>query len=202
MFTATLTQMLYLGQVLWDRNPGFLKSEIGPFSDFKEKSYLMGLKSAHFQEYDFQESGVGDRFLKMGTHFQERSGSLENGLCVTWSGFWVCPGYLWLLMLVAVEQIDDQITRRLVAQRVAPAARPSDSESNSKLSAMEAIDGNDGVLAAGIAVAATMQLFVCAPETSHVGTNRTHIVLKTSPQENAHLTIYQGASGREKRSNE
>ena len=111
------------GQALWDRNPGFLKSEIGPFSDFKEKSYLMGLKSAHFQEYDFQESGVGDRFLKMDTHFQERSGSLENGLCVTWSGFWICPGYLWLLILVAVEQIDDQITRRLVAQRVAPAAR-------------------------------------------------------------------------------
>ena len=82
----------------------------------------MGLKSAHFQEYGFYESGVGDRFLKMGTHFQERSGSLENGLCVTWSGFWVCPGYLWLLILVAVEQIDDQITRRLVAKRVAPAA--------------------------------------------------------------------------------
>ena len=68
---------------------------------------------------------------------------------------------------------------------------------------MEVVDGNDGVLAAIIAVAATMQLFVCTPETSHVGTNRTHIiVLKTSPQENAHLTIYQGASGREKRSNE
>ena len=66
---------------------------------------------------------------------------------------------------------------------------------------MEVIDGNDGVLAAGIPVAATMQLFVCTPETSHVGTNRAHIVLKTS-QENAHLTIYQGASGREKRSNE
>ena len=68
---------------------------------------------------------------------------------------------------------------------------------------MEVIDGNDSVLAAGIAVAATMQLLVCTPETSHVGTNRTHIVLKTSPQENAHLTIlYQGASGREKISNE
>ena len=39
-------------------------------------------------------------------------------------------------------------------------------------------------------------------QTSHVGTNRTHIVLRTSPQENAHQTIYQGASGREKRSNE
>ena len=82
----------------------------------------MGLKSAHFEESDFQESGVGDRFLKMGAHFQERSGSLEYGLCVTWSGFWVCPGCLWRLILVAVEQIDDQITRRLVAQRVAPAA--------------------------------------------------------------------------------
>ena len=30
----------------------------------------------------------------------------------------------------------------------------------------------------------------------------THIVLKTPPQENAHLTIYEGASGREKRFNE
>ena len=67
---------------------------------------------------------------------------------------------------------------------------------------MDVIDGNDGVVAAGVAVvAATMQLFVCTPETSHVGTNRAHIVLKTSPRENAHLTIYQ-ASGREKRSNE
>ena len=46
------------------------------------------------------------------------------------------------------------------------------------------------------------QVFVCTPETSHVGTIRAHIVLKTFPQENAHLTIYQGASGREKRSNE
>ena len=35
---------------------------------------------------------------------------------------------------------------------------------------MDAIDGNDGVLAAGIAVAATMQLFVSTPETSHVST--------------------------------
>ena len=83
----------------------------------------MDLTSAHSQESDFQESGEVDRFSKMGTHFQERSGSLENGLCVTWSGFWLCPGYLWLLILAAVEQIYDQITRRLVAQRVAPAAR-------------------------------------------------------------------------------
>ena len=83
----------------------------------------MGLKSAHSQESDFQESGEVDRFWKMGTHFQERSGSLENDLCVAWSGFWLCPAYLCLLILVVVEQTYDQITRRLVAQRVAPAAR-------------------------------------------------------------------------------
>ena len=56
--------------VFWDRNAGFLKSEIGPFSDFKKKSYIMDLKLAHSQEADFQESGEVDRFLKMGTHFQ------------------------------------------------------------------------------------------------------------------------------------
>ena len=60
---------------------------------------------------------------------------------------------------------------------------------------MEVIDGNDGVLAARIAVAATMQLLVCTPETSHVGTNRTNIVLRTS-QENVHLTIPRRAAGR------
>ena len=42
----------------------------------------MDLKSAHFQECDFQETGEVDMFLKVGTHFQERWGSLENGLCV------------------------------------------------------------------------------------------------------------------------
>ena len=101
--------------------------EIRKWPDFRfQESWIsenMDLKSAHSQESDFQESGEVDRFLKMGTHFQERSGSLENGLCVTWSGFWLCQGYLWLLILVAEEQIYDQITRRLVAQRVAPAAR-------------------------------------------------------------------------------
>ena len=118
-----LPSRMALEHVLWDRNPGFLKSEIGPCSDFKRICHLMDLKSAHSQESDFQESGEVDRFLKMGTHFQERSGSLENGLCVTWSGFWLYPGYLWPLILVVVEQIYDQITRRLVAWRVAPAAR-------------------------------------------------------------------------------
>ena len=48
------------------------------------------------------------------------------------------------------------------------------------LSAMEVINVNAGALAVGIiAVAATMRLFVCTPETSHVGTNRAHIVLIT-----------------------
>ena len=92
----------------------------------------------------------------MGTHIQERSGSLENGICVTWSGVWLCPGYLWLLILVAVEQIYDQIDHTPTRSTESSASSPSDSESNSKLSAMEVIDGNDGVLAAGIAVAATM----------------------------------------------
>ena len=67
---------------------------------------------------------------------------------------------------------------------------------------MEVTDGNDDALIAGIAVAATMQLFVCTPETSHIGTNRAHIVLNSSAQENEQLRIYQGASGREKRPNE
>ena len=38
-------------------------------------------------------------------------------------------------------------------------------------------DGNDGALAAGIALAATMQSFVCTRATSHVGTSMTHRVL-------------------------
>ena len=53
-----------LDHVLWDRNLGLLSSEIGPFSDFKKKSHLIDLESAHFQESDFQESGEVDRFLK------------------------------------------------------------------------------------------------------------------------------------------
>ena len=55
---------------------------------------------------------------------------------------------------------------------------------------MEVADGDDGALAAGIVVAATMQLFVYAQETSKVGTNRVHIALDNSPEENAHLTLY------------
>ena len=56
---------------------------------------------------------------------------------------------------------------------------------------MEVIDGNDGALAAGIAVAATMQLFALQ-RPSHLidSTNRAcHIDLNSSPRENTHLTI-------------
>ena len=42
---------------------------------------------------------------------------------------------------------------------------------------MEVIDGNDEALAAGIALAATIESFVCIHETSHVGTNMAHRVL-------------------------
>ena len=38
----------------------------------------MDFKSAHSQESDFQESSEVIRFLKMGTHFHERSSSLET----------------------------------------------------------------------------------------------------------------------------
>ena len=59
----------YSDHVLWDRNPGFLNSEIVQFSDLKRKSHVMDFKSAHSQEHDFQESGEVDIFMKMGTHF-------------------------------------------------------------------------------------------------------------------------------------
>ena len=57
-----------------------------------------------------------------------------------------------------------------------------------------------------IAVAATMPFFVCAKKRDRAFWYKqspfTYIVLNSSPQENAHLTIFQGAPGREKRSNE
>ena len=46
-----------------------LKSEIEPLSDFNKDYYIMGLKSAHFQKSDFQESGEFDRFLGNGHQF-------------------------------------------------------------------------------------------------------------------------------------
>ena len=61
---------------------------------------------------------------------------------------------------------------------------------------IEVTDGNDGALAAGIALAATMQSFVCTHETSHVGTNMAHRVLNSSTQENGHLTKQKRAGPR------
>ena len=55
---------------------------------------------------------------------------------------------------------------------------------------IEVADGNDAGLAAGIAVASMMQLFFFTQNVSCVGINRAHvIVLNSSPQENAQLTI-------------
>ena len=45
---------------------------------------------------------------------------------------------------------------------------------------MEVTDGNDGALAAGIALATTMHSFVCTHETSHVGTDMAHRVRNSS----------------------
>ena len=62
---------------------------------------------------------------------------------------------------------------------------------------MEVAAGNDGALAAGIILAATMQSFVCTHETLHVGTNMAHRVLISSTRENVHLTIQRRAGRRE-----
>ena len=61
-------------------------------------------------------------------------------------------------------------------------------------------DGNDGALAAGAALAATMQSFICTHETSHIGTNMAHRVLNRSTQENEHLyqTKTRQAAGRDR----
>ena len=62
---------------------------------------------------------------------------------------------------------------------------------------MEVTDGNDGALAAGIALAATMHSFVCTHETSHVvRTNMAHRVLNSSVQGNGHLTKQKRAGPR------
>ena len=61
---------------------------------------------------------------------------------------------------------------------------------------MEVTDGNDEALAAGIALAATMQSFFCAHDPSHVGTNMAHRVLNSSTQENGHLTEQKRAGPR------
>ena len=62
---------------------------------------------------------------------------------------------------------------------------------------MEVADGNDGALAAGIALAATMHSFVCTHGTSHVvRTNMAHRVLNSSTQENGHFTKQKRAGPR------
>ena len=61
---------------------------------------------------------------------------------------------------------------------------------------IEVTGGKDGALAAGIALAATMQSSVCTHETSHVGTNMAHRVLNSSTQENGHLTKQKRAEPR------
>ena len=95
------------------------------------------------------------------------------------------------------------MTCRLVAQREWPTAQAIQSQNQAfGDGGYTTVDENDGALGAGIAVAATMQLFFSTQENLHVGTNRVHIVLNSSPQENANLRTYQGASGPEKSFNE
>ena len=112
--------------------------------------------------------------------------------------------FVWLLILVAVEQMYDQITRRFVAQRVALAARviPSQTPSFRRWRLLMEVMAYWQQVSLSLSRCSYLFNLQRPAETSHVGTNRTHIVIKTTPQENAHLTIYQGASGREKRSNE
>ena len=67
---------------------------------------------------------------------------------------------------------------------------------------MEVTAGNDGALATGIALAATMQSFVCTHETSHVGTNMAHRDLNIlALLKKMHSLPYQGAPGAGKRLN-
>ena len=61
---------------------------------------------------------------------------------------------------------------------------------------MEVTDGNDGALVAGIALAATIQPFVCTYETSGGCTNLAHRVLNSSTQEDGHLTKQKRAGPR------
>ena len=90
---------------------------------FQEKIPSYGLEIRPFSRIWFSRIGRGRQILENEHPFSREIGSLENRFCVTWSGFWLCPRYLWLLILVVVEQIYDRMTRRLVARRVAPAAR-------------------------------------------------------------------------------
>ena len=140
---------------------------------FQEKILSYGLEIGPFSRIWFSRIGRGRQILENGHSF-----SREIGLSGKWSLCYMVRLLGMPRVFVAFDTTccsganlwpDHTPTRSTESS----ASSPSDSESNSKLSAMEVIDGNDGVLAAGIAVAATMQLFVCCtPETSHVGTTR------------------------------
>ena len=89
----------------------------------------------------------------------------------------------------------EEIRKREAATSRYTPTRSTETRANS--SREEVTYGNDGALAAGIALAATMQTFVCTHETSHVGTNMAHRVLNSSTQENVHLIIPRPAGRRE-----
>ena len=98
------------------------------------------------------------------------------------------------IFLCCVEEIRkrEAATSRYTPTRSTESRASSPSDSESPPSVMEVTDGNDWALVAGIALAATMQSFVCTPKTSHVGTNMDH----SSTQENAHLTKQKRAGPR------
>ena len=91
---------------------------------FQDKILSYGLEIGPFSRIWFSRIGRGRQILENGHPF-----SREIGLSGKWSLCYMVRllamprVFVWLLILVAVEQIYDQITRRLVAQRVAPAAR-------------------------------------------------------------------------------
>ena len=91
---------------------------------FQEKILSYGLEIGPFSRIWFSRIGRGRQILENGHPF-----SREIGLSGKWSLCYMVRllatpmVFVWLLILVAVEQIYDQITRRLVAQKVAPGAR-------------------------------------------------------------------------------
>ena len=86
------------------------------------------------------------------------------------------PAYLWLLIVVPVKQTSDQITRRLVAQRVGLATQVILGQTQASL--MDVASGNDGALAAGpLSLPSCSYLYLVDLV---VGTDRTHIVLQLS----------------------
>ena len=67
---------------------------------------------------------------------------------------------------------------------------------------MEVTGGNDGALAAGIALASTMHSFVCTHETSYVvRTDMAHRVLNSSLLKKMGTLLNKSASGRGERLN-